>query len=323
MYHMIAGRFGVALGAVFLVTGCLGNQRRPEPSNRLVILIDASISFRDRQAEAVRRVTALLDSMAQVRLHRWETASDSIAIVSLDAIPEVLWQGTLRQLNAVDRTEWAARFRARSDYAGCTDVAAAFRLAAQHLGAETGDAGLVNRYIAAFTDLIDEPPMASIRSCQPAGRPSAPPKSFPWKELGEVSTVVFWVPPEQKLVWRREVDQRGLGERFTLYTTAESDAVQLMPPPRPTTTLTEEERVQDRARLGAAARSLLRIGAGIALAVALLGLAVAGIAWRTRRRSVRRTPEARPMPPGRGRGTGSRSVVDRNHMHADKRTPTG
>jgi hypothetical protein len=121
--------------------------------------------------EPSNRVGSLLEALAETKVHRWEPAADRITLISLDAIPEALWQGTLRDLKKMDRKARTARFQARADSTKCTDVSAAFRLAVQDLD---GDARYVGKYLFAFTDLIHEPPMTSIKKCRPPARPCLP-----------------------------------------------------------------------------------------------------------------------------------------------------
>ena len=160
---------------IVLLGGSAIAASRIDSSNRVVIMIDGSGSYKSRQGEALTRSIKLLDAMAQAKLHRWEPVSDQIIIISLDAVPEVLWRGTLRELKTLDRTAWTARFQARRDYASCTDVGTAFKLATQHL---KGDSRSVAKYLFAFTDLIHEPPTTSIRLCRKPLSPSIPPRRF-------------------------------------------------------------------------------------------------------------------------------------------------
>lgn len=283
---------------LLLATGARA-QTPEEPHNRVVLIIDGSGSYKARQTEAVERAVTLLEGMAQTKLHRWEPATDSLSLISLDAIPEVLWQGTLQDLKKLDRTAWTSRFRARTDYAQCTDVSMAFRLAAQHL---EGDPRSISKYLFVFSDLIHEPSMTSIAACQRPKRPSLPPDDFPWGALQEVSVAVFWVPPDQKLAWRRVVEERGLTTNFALYSTSESTEVTIAPPPRPALTVTEAERQAERDRYLGYGRTLL-MGMGVILGLVALLLVVLALVGRLRQRNGRSpqlptTGNGRPMPMG-------------------------
>lgn len=273
----------LTVALALLLVGIASAQAPEEPHNQVVIVIDGSGSYKARQTEAVGRAVALLEGMAQTKLHRWEPATDSISLISLDAIPEVLWQGTLQDLKKLDRAAWTTRFRARTDYAKCTDVSAAFRLAAQHL---ESDSRSVSKYLFVFSDLIHEPPTTSIAACQRPKRPSLPPDDFPWGALQDVSLAVFWVPPDQKLAWRRAVEENGLTANFALYSASESTEITIAPPPRPTLVTTEAERQAEQERYLGYGKTLVR-GMGTILVLAVL-LPLVGIPvvrlWRRRRR---------------------------------------
>lgn len=273
-----------------MLVGCATGDRPPEPENRVVILIDGSISYADRQQEAIDRTQALLATMSEAEVRRWESDRDRIAIISVDALPDVLWEGTLRDLQAMDPDAWARRFAARSDYAGCTDVAAAFRLAARHLG----DEAHVQKYLFAFSDLVHEPPTSSLRSCaSPVALPDD--AAFPWAELADVSVSAFWLPPDQKLAWQRAAADRGL-QTVALYTTSESAAVDVAPPPRPVAErMTDEERQARRDQLAETGSSLL-VGLGVGF-VAVLVLVVGGAYALSRRRRAPAVPPLRVTRP--------------------------
>ena len=242
---------------------------RIKPYNKVVIIIDSSGSFKSRQVEAIRKTTELLKAISQTRIHRWEKAIDRITLISLDAIPEVLWSGSLKELKAKDPSFWTARFRGRRDYALCTDVGAAFRLAVRNLD---GDPRYIHKYLFVFSDLVDEAPSGSIY--KPGRRIGSPPSGFPWDSLRNVSVSVFWLPANQKLVWRRAVEQHGLGS-FALFTVSESSSVSIQPPPRPSTELTESERKTLQKRyLGYAMRFLIWAAVFMIVAVAILVAAV-------------------------------------------------
>ena len=216
---------------------CLGNDFNPQPQNKVVVMIDGSGSYKSRQEEAVQKTISLLDSMAVTKLHRWEHASDCITLISLDAIPEVLWEGTLRDIKGVDRAAWKNRFLARSDYQNCTDVVSAFRQAAKKI---EGDSRYVSKYVLAFTDLIHQPPTDSLSRAREAT--NLIPEDFPWQSFKDVSVSVFWVPPDQKFIWSRAANTQGLGSNFSLYTTSESSSVKISPPPRPVLKVTVAEQ---------------------------------------------------------------------------------
>lgn len=220
----------------------------PQLSTRVVVLIDGSGSYSARQANAIERAVSLLDGIAartteKRRIHRWAKAppppDDRIAIISLDALPGVLWTGSFDELKAANRSDWTKRFKSRSDFASCTDVAAGFNLAGRYLD---GDPRFTDKYLLAFTDLVDEPPTTSIKSCHSNGHPSLPPADFPWDRLKDVSVTVLWVPAEQVLAWRRAVTKQGLEANFNLFTDSESAEVAIAPPAKPQRPALEVER---------------------------------------------------------------------------------
>ena len=272
------------------------------PSNRVVVLVDASLSFRSRSQEAVQATTALLDTMARTRLHRWEVSADSIAVISLDALPEVIWQGTLRDLKNADPAVWQQRFLARRDFSKCTDVGAGFGLAVRLL---QGDPRLVHKYLFAFTDLVDEPPAGSVGTCRPAKRPCPPPVGFPWESLRDVSVSVFWVPADEKLEWHRVVAAKGMDETFHLFSTRESGAAVITPPPTARLTTTETDRQERKNQVGAFGVQALKL---IVLVVLLGALALGALLIVARRRtavrpSAGRAPQRPAMPTAPRRGS--------------------
>jgi hypothetical protein len=284
-----------ALLLSLLLSGCGARNNEPAPINKVVIIIDASISYRKRQAEAVARVEKLLEEVSHVKLKRWEKSLDEISIISLDAMPEVIWRGTLKELKESDPSAWAARFQARSDYANCTSVGEAFRLAARTLD---GDSRYVQKYLLAFTDLVDEPPTKSIRSCAPPSRPSGPPAEMPWESLRDISVSVFWVPAEQKLAWQKAVADQGLVSSFNLYTNSESGQVKISPPPRAQVKMSEGEREQ--AREETKSRTLFWLGVIAAVVVAIFGIFILLAVLAGRRRSPPSGARALPGAPGPG-----------------------
>lgn len=222
---------------IFVLSGCTAQGGKVDVANNLVVMVDASGSYKARQAEAIDRAVTLLDGMSKTKLKRWESQSDKIFIISLDASPDTIWQGSLKELKAKSPSFWKERFISRSDYASCTDVSSAFRIAAKHL---EGDSRYISKYLFVFSDMLHEPPTNNMRSCQSPVKVS--PEDFPWASLGDVSVSVFWMPPDQKLLWRKAVQERGLDANFALYTTSESATVSIPTPPRPQEKVTEADR---------------------------------------------------------------------------------
>lgn len=295
-------------------------------SRRIVAVIDASGSFKTRQGEAVERLQQLLDQLGAEKLHRWDDDADRISIVALDAMPQVVWSGGQRDLATLAPADWRAWFAARTDYASCTDVGAAFRQALPLLRPENAH---TDRYLFVFSDLVDEPPLADdVRRCRRPSLPSGPPPDVPWEELAGVQVVGFWLPPNQVRVWGRSLLEHGI-EGAQLLSTSQSGAVPVFAPPRATVDYSDAELDRQRAHMVARAGGVART-AGIVL-TALLGLgllAMAGAAvaarrlgrrraeaWRTAR-SLAATAHA-PGPPGGQarppRAAGTRRLDRRPH----------
>jgi hypothetical protein len=280
----------IALTALATVTPPSIEAKTVEMSNRVVFIVDASGSYRARQSEAIERAVAVLDKLAAQQIRRWEPASDRITVISLDALPDVLWEGTIRDLKTMDRRAWVNRFRARSDYASCTDVGAAFRLAVRHL---QGDAQTIDKYIFAFTDLVDEPPTTSLKVCRRAS--SLPDNGFPWEQLHEVSVSVFWVPPDQTLSWRRAVAEHGIEPTFAIHAASESGEITIVAPPRPTVVVTEADRAASRGRIVEMVSSVGRSVGFVLAALVLIVVAVLLASFVTRRLRGPRPPTAVAM----------------------------
>ena len=255
---------------------------RPEATNRVVIILDGSGSFSARQTEALDKAKGLLREIARTKLHRWETGGDEISIIDLDAVPEVIWRGNLKQLKAMDKKAWTEHIKARSrDFSMCTDVGEAFRLAVQEL---KGDPRYVSKYLLVFSDLINEPPTSSVYRCQKAD--GNPPAGFPWRDLKDVSVAVFWMPPNQVLTWRRAVRRHGLERSFVLYSGSESAKVAINPPPHPEVRLTKEDREKEKERHEKKFLTVAKwIGSALAIIIALVitGAIVGAIARKNRR----------------------------------------
>jgi hypothetical protein len=294
-----------------------GAQRSREGSNRVAVILDASGSYRARFDEGLGRAVELLDGMAGRKLHRWEPGNDRISVIALDAVPAVIWSGTLGDLRAVrSDSTWRRRIRSRADFAACTDVDAAFALAAHELvsagtAGATQDPRHVRKYVLAFSDLQHEPPTTSIRRCAPVRTPGGPSATFPWERLRDVSIAVYWMPAEQQYAWHRAVTEQQLGETFHLYSASESHAVPSPAPAPVIVTQTAEERA---VVLEGAKRFLARVAVTVTGVILITGIAVVVLmmAVRARRRARRaarratpvRAPSRAPVPPSsNGRGT--------------------
>lgn len=286
-------RLAVA-GIVTCAAACASGPARELPINAVAVIVDGSGTYKARFSDAVQKAQTLLSEMGAADLRRWDPAADRIAIIALDSLPAVIWTGTLRDLQNLEPAAWLDRLSSRADLAGCTDVTAAFRLAARVFAdAAAGSDANAQRPIAAkyafvFSDLIAEPPTTSVRSCAPPKRPTPPPADFPWDAFDDtVSVSVFWMPADQALIWRRAAEERG--SAFAVYTQAESASVRAVAPPRPTVTFTEADRLAARDALTSSFKGgLRRIGLITMVLVALVAGAVALAYWLRRRRLARR-----------------------------------
>jgi hypothetical protein len=303
---------------IFTLTGCSAQEVKPDVANHVVVMVDASGSYKSRQSEAIEKAMVILEGLSKTKLKRWELQSDKIYIVSLDASPDTLWQGSLKDLKDTGPSFWKERFQARTDYASCTDVSGAFRLAARYL---EGDSRYVSKYLFVFSDLLHEPPTSNMRTCQSPVKVS--PEDFPWASLTDVSVSVFWMPPDQKLLWRRAVQERGLESNFALYATSDSATATIPTPPRPKEKVTDEDRKAQRVKIVGGAKSIFVWFFGIIGAIFLLGV-LSLLFQRYRNRSgaqstrvpirpmpvqPRLLPGARPVPPNGRPVSGPRPPV--------------
>lgn len=268
--------------------GAQAAETRIKPFNRIVVVVDASGSYLRRQNEAIAKTGQLLAGLSARKVKRWEQA-DEIKIISLDAMPEVIWEGTPEKLSRTGATEWAARFKARKDYANCTDVTAALELAATLLEA---DPKPTEKYLFAFSDFVHEPPKGTLGKCQAHRLPSVPGKDFAWDRFAEVKIAVLWMPPAQKLAWDREMKEQGLTS-YRLLTTSESASAELDIPAPARRKVTEAERQKGRETLLAAWDYML-----IAVA-ALMALLVSGVGAAVVAQRFRRWKMTKPAPGAR------------------------
>lgn len=286
--------FALALAMALVMSSvCPSAQAALTPSgpfNRIVVVVDASDSFKQRRLEAIERAQRLVQQLSARKLKRWE-AADQVVIISLDAMPEVLWEGDTRALTQSSRGDWISRFKARSDYARCTDVQAALELALSALERAPQPAA---KYLIGFSDLIHEPPLQSPSKCKAPTLPSVPGKDFAWDRLADVSVAMFWLPPAQKLAWDRTMKDSGL-TTFKLLTNSESSAVEIDLPRPPVHEVTEQEREQVTEKLsGWAWIAAKAVAALIAMAGVCGGayLAVIRLRQRGNRGAQRSTPTA-------------------------------
>lgn len=267
-----------------LVLGNSGAQAaaaRIKPFNRIVVLLDASGSYQHRKDEALEKAGKLLDGLATHKAKRWEQA-DEIKIVSLDAIPETIWEGTPAQLARMEKANWADRFKARQDYAKCTDVVASLELAASLFEVEPVP---TEKYLFVFSDLVHEPPVGVPTKCQTPKLPSVPDKDFAWGRLADVKMAVFWMPPAQKMAWDRAMKSQGLTS-YRLYTNAESGIARIDIPEPAKRKVTDSERQEGRETLGSLLNGMLLFAGVVLVLLVAAGLGFAITAMIRNRRHV-------------------------------------
>jgi len=109
MRNQLLPAFSLSLS--LLIVGCTTGEKKLDPYNEVVIMLDGSISYKARRVEAINRALTLLDSIAQTKVRRWEQSTDKIAIITVDAVPEVIWQGSIRDLKALKQSDWTERFK--------------------------------------------------------------------------------------------------------------------------------------------------------------------------------------------------------------------
>ena len=283
------------LALTLLMVGCGASEDR-EGSNRVVLLLDDSGTYRSRQTEAIDEAMAYLEKMSHAELRRWEYSSDKIAVISIDAMPDVLWEGNADDLKKQNRDTWVKRFNSRQDYGACTDVAGAFRLAAKYLD---GDARTTSKYVVVFSDLIEELPGGSASDC-PTKR-YKPAENFPWEALRGAGITVLWIPAAQRLIWQRAASENNVAMR--VYTESEAGTAELQPPPKKIVEPTEAEQKRAQAEVVGFFSRTLKILLMIPLGLAtLVGMLLVGV-WARRRFGIGRplavmvSKAARPTNP--------------------------
>lgn len=229
----VSAVIGLFLGG----TAAVHAAKMRHPFNKVAIILDASGSYRGRQEEALQHALNLLEKKrADTKLSRWDHDLDQFAVISLDAMPEILWLGNAKDLKREGVPNLAARFKARTDYASCSDVAAAFSVAAKFV---EGDSLWTRPAIIAYSDLIDEKPTHSLRACQ---KPQTVPTDFPWAVLQNIAVNVLWLPPDQKFTWQRAANEHGWND-VHLFTVSESSKAEIELAPK---TVISRELVKTR-----------------------------------------------------------------------------
>ena len=285
--------FALVMALALLLAACTGASNDLEGSNRVVLLIDNSGTFRNHQTEAIEKAVAYLEDLGRRELKRWETSNDKIAVISIDAMPDVIWEGNVLALKQQNPDAWVKRFKARKDYSACTDVAGAFRLAAKYLD---GDARTTSKYVVAFSDLIEELPGGSPFNCQP--QRFAPAEVFPWEALRSVGVTVIGIPAKQRLLWQRAASDKDVVIRF--YTESETATAELQPPPKKAVEPTAAEQKRAKAEVAGFVSGGLKMLLMIPLMLIAFMALFMGVIW-LRRRSGNRRPVAMATSVAAGR----------------------
>ncbi len=283
----VAGIFVMLLVPAMLLAGCETGKPTPTPANLSAVIIDRSASFNARQPEAVAKSIKYLEDIAGRKHERWQGKADKVAVISLDAMPSILWEGSPDDLKTVSSNDWTKRFDARTDFAKCSDVSGAFTLAAEWFARSNGEA--TSKYLLAYTDMLHEPPLNSASNC--AKPLSGPSQDFPWDSLDDVSVTVFWMPINQKLIWQRAAHQRGFSNHFALYSDSESGAVNIAAPPEATRTMSDVERVKAAQQFKSQFTNAARVGGALVGGIFVLVIVMAIVARR-------RTPQGRVIQAG-------------------------
>ena len=267
-----------------------------KPFNRVIIGVDASGSYSGRQVEAISKAKGLLDEVAKRLVKRWEQP-DEIIVISIDAIPDVIWRGTTKNLQSADSEVWQAHFLGRGDYALCTDVGAFFRLVAGEFAVKVKNSAPTEKYLFVFSDLIDEPPLGSPSQCKRQVSAFETAKDLPWEALKDVSISVFWMPIAQKLAWAKVIQEKGLVSQVNFYSESESAGKLLVPPKPAKRKISDQQKAETAEAIGAAFTTLIWMLFGI---VGAIISALGALALIVRARRANRglgTPRSGPARP--------------------------
>ena len=285
---MMLRKWVVAFAAIIALGLGASAQANEPPFNRIGILLDASGSYRERQADAVEKANLLLSGLAERRSKRW-VKPDEIVIISMDASPEVIWRGSPQKLAETDRSEWIARFHGRADYAACTDVARGLNLAADELNAGPVPTA---RYLFVFSDLIAEPPTRGVSVC--AAPRAVPERDVNWDALKPVSIAAFWLPADQKMVWDATMKTHGL-TTYRLFSISES-AVNRIDLPEPAKhDATPAEKQQSRDTLWSWLGTIGSLLVYLLLLIVIVPLLAGVVLYLRRRRPQAAAPAATPV----------------------------
>jgi len=296
--HILAiSLFGIGL---FLLsfTAVWGSNGNEVLRNKIVVVVDCSGSFKSQHQNAVQQTLRLLDSLAQTKMKRWEGESDEVNLISLDALPQIVWKGSVKALKTANLQDIVKLFSARKEFSSCTNVMAAFELAFQNL---EGDPRYVSKYLFVFSDLIHEPPTKTVTTC--ASPVKVQGDDFPWNLLEDISTTIFWIPANQQLVWEKAVANHGLKGRVTMYSTGFSDKITIAPPPKAQEKVSEKEQESQTRELVGTLQGIGKWTGSIFLGflgvMGLMGLVALMFRKRSSRPAAPRAGNIAPLPAAR------------------------
>jgi hypothetical protein len=163
---------------------------------------------------------------------------------------------------------------------------ASFKLALLHL---QGDPRYFTKYLFVFSDLVSEPPTTSVTTCE---KPHyAPDKDFPWQQLENVSTTIFWMPANQQMLWRKAMGNAGFTGLFVMNNSGFSEKMIIATPPKAEIRLSEADKelnkqnyirkIKDFGKL--AGMLVLRFAMGFVALMVIIGVVAAIIRRRSSR----------------------------------------
>jgi len=248
--------------------------KRVRAFNRIVIVLDASGSYKTRRLEALDKASELINKVSSAKSKKHE-GKDQIVIITLDSSPEVIWEGAKDELTEENKKYLIERFEARKDYEACTDVEGGLQLAAEVF---SRDPAPEFKYMFVFSDLIHEPSNGSANACVPAVKPSVPSAEFPWDSFSDVNASVLWMPINQKLAWKRAAKEAGFESSFRLYSESESGTIRITAPKKAKHTMTDDEKSSAKEKAGGFFSGIIKIIivviASVIALIALVGITV-------------------------------------------------
>jgi hypothetical protein len=277
---------GLCVFFVLASSGCSRKSHQDPPFNRIVIILDASGTFRKRVGEALPKIQGLVAGIEGERTTRYD-AQDEILIISLNGHPSVIWAGYKDQLDQLTEQQLQDAFGV-TPKPDCTDVGYALNLAGFKLNAAPPPTA---KYLFAFTDLLNEPVTKDGKSCLPLSRPSLPPRSVEWDSLADASMTFFWVSDVEIRGWEQVLAPKHLNLKMLDEAASRNANIESVPKAKRKISAQEQQQAQEGfRRLGVVVAIVA--GAVIGLVV-LMGVALSLIARRRRRAVLQR----RTIPP--------------------------